>query len=47
MANGRNGLRDGQGFMDYEGLDVPAYQHQKLAAFVGMLAHMGKLPPKG
>ncbi len=47
MAEGRTGLRDGQGFLDYEGLDVPAYQKERLGAFVAMLQHLNKMPPKG
>ena len=47
MAEGRTGLRDRQGFLDYEGLDVEAYQKERLAAFVAMLQHLGKMPPKG
>lgn len=47
MAEGRRGLRDGQGFLDYEGMDVAAYQQARLAAFAGMLRHMGKMPVKG
>lgn len=46
MAQGRNGLRDGQGFLDYENMDVPAYQRERLAAFVAMLGHLGKMPVK-
>ena len=44
MAEGRLGLRSGSGFLDYEGMDVPAYQRERLSAFVGMLKHMGMLP---
>jgi 3-hydroxybutyryl-CoA dehydrogenase len=47
MAEGRRGLRDGQGFLDYDGLDVPAYQKERLGAFVAMLQHLNKIPPKG
>ncbi|MGB3246065.1 MAG: 3-hydroxybutyryl-CoA dehydrogenase [Sulfitobacter sp.] len=47
MAQGRNGLRDGKGFLDYENMDVPRYQQERLGAFVAMLAHLGKMPPKG
>lgn len=47
MAAGRTGLRDGQGFMDYEDLDVPAYQRDRLAAFAAMLRHLDKMPVKG
>ena len=44
MAEGRLGLRSGSGFMEYEGMDVPAYQRERLSAFVGGLKHMGMLP---
>jgi len=44
MAEGRLGLRSGSGFLDYDGMDVPAYQQERLAAFVAMLKHMGMLP---
>lgn len=47
MAEGRNGLRDGDGFLDYDNMDVPAYQNARLAAFVAMLRHLDKMPPKG
>ena len=47
MANGRTGLRDGQGFLNYDGMDVSAYQQAKLAAFADMLRHLGKMPVKG
>lgn len=47
MAGHRRGLRDGQGFLDYDGLDVPAYQQARLAAFVAMLRHLDKMPVKG
>lgn len=41
MAEGRIGLRTGGGFLDYEGLDVPAYRRERLAALVGLLRHLG------
>ncbi|MFK7837413.1 MAG: 3-hydroxybutyryl-CoA dehydrogenase [Sulfitobacter sp.] len=47
MAQDRNGLRDGQGFMNYEGLDVAEYQRQRIGAFAGMLRHLDKMPVKG
>ncbi len=47
MAGGRNGLRDGEGFMIYEGMDVPAYQKQRIGAFAEMLRHLDKVPVKG
>ena len=45
MAEGRIGLRTGQGFLDYEGLDVEAYRRQRLAAFIGLLNHLGLSKP--
>lgn len=47
MAQGRTGLRDGKGFLDYASLDIPEYQRGRLSAFVDMLQHIGKLPHKG
>ncbi|TNF64783.1 MAG: 3-hydroxybutyryl-CoA dehydrogenase [Rhodobacteraceae bacterium] len=47
MEENRRGLRDGQGFLDYEGMDVPAYQKARLGAFAAMLRHLDKLPVKG
>jgi 3-hydroxybutyryl-CoA dehydrogenase len=47
MAAGRTGLRDGQGFLDYEGMDMDAYQRGRLDAFASMLRHLGKMPVKG
>ena len=41
MAEGRRGLRDGAGFLDYEGLDVEAYRRERLKALVAMLGHFG------
>jgi 3-hydroxybutyryl-CoA dehydrogenase len=41
MAEGRRGLRDGAGFLNYEGLDVEAYRGERLKAFIGLLGHFG------
>jgi 3-hydroxybutyryl-CoA dehydrogenase len=41
MAEGRRGLRDGAGFLNYEGLDVEAYRGERLKAFVDLLGHFG------
>jgi 3-hydroxybutyryl-CoA dehydrogenase len=41
MAEGRRGLRDGAGFLNYQGLDVEAYRRQRLKAFVDLLGHFG------
>ncbi len=45
MAEGRTGLGAGQGFLNYDGMDIPAYRQQRLSAFVDMLRHMGMLRP--
>lgn len=45
MEDGRIGLRTGSGFLDYAGRDVAAYQHGRLAAFVGMLRHFDLARP--
>lgn len=45
MAAGRIGLRTRQGFLDYSQMDIPAYQRERLAAFVGLLKHMGAARP--
>jgi 3-hydroxybutyryl-CoA dehydrogenase len=45
MAEGRNGLREGQGFFDYGGVDVPAYRRARLAAFLRMLQQAGLARP--
>ncbi len=47
MSNGRTGLRDGQGFLEYKGMDVASYQQGRLDAFVAMLHHLDKMPVKG
>lgn len=47
MAEGRTGLRTRQGFLDYSNMDVPAYQQERLAAFVALLQHLDKMPVKG
>lgn len=47
MAEGRRGLRDGRGFLDYDGLDVAAYQRERIGAFAAMLRHLDKMPVKG
>jgi len=44
MKEGRIGLSTGEGFLNYENLDVDAYRNQKIAAFVGMLRYLEVLP---
>ena len=45
MAAGRNGLREGRGFFDYSGMDVPAYRRARLAEFWRMLERAGLARP--
>ena len=47
MEQGRNGLRDGQGFYDYAGVDVDAYRMQRLEQLRDRLALLGLLPRCG
>lgn len=47
MEHGRNGLRDGKGFYDFEAMDVPAYQRDQLARFVALFRHLDLLPAPG
>jgi 3-hydroxybutyryl-CoA dehydrogenase len=45
MAEGKIGLRTGQGFLDYTDMDIDAYREQRLAAFVDLLRHFGLARP--
>ena len=45
MTEGRRGLRDGAGFLNYQGLDVEAYRRERLKAFVDLLGHLGLIRP--
>ncbi|MGY6535465.1 MAG: 3-hydroxybutyryl-CoA dehydrogenase [Pararhodobacter sp.] len=48
MAEGRIGLRTGQGFYDYRNRDADAFRREKLGAFVHMLQRQGLMqPPQG
>lgn len=44
MQAGRNGLREGQGFYDYAGMDVDAYKLRRLGELCERLRLMGQLP---
>ena len=35
------------GYRDYDGLDVAAYQRERIGAFAAMLRHLDKMPVKG
>jgi 3-hydroxybutyryl-CoA dehydrogenase len=45
MEAGHIGLRTGRGFLDYAGLDIPAYQHARLGEFIALLRHLGLARP--
>jgi 3-hydroxybutyryl-CoA dehydrogenase len=45
MQEGRIGMRTGQGFLDYSGMDVDAFREQRLAALVDLLRHFGLARP--
>lgn len=45
MAEGRVGLRSGEGFYNYRDRDVDTYRAEKLGAFVQMLRQQGLLQP--
>lgn len=44
MRTGKNGLRDGEGFFDYSGIDIDAYRRQRMLDFVALLQHRNLLP---
>lgn len=44
MKAGRNGLREGVGFYNYEDMDVDAYRRQRLTGFVELIQHLDLLP---
>lgn len=45
MREGRNGLREGAGFFEYGGRDLPAYRKDVLARTLAMLDHFGLARP--
>lgn len=44
MHAGRNGMRDGAGFLDWQGVDTAAYRAERLRSFVALLGFMNLLP---
>jgi 3-hydroxybutyryl-CoA dehydrogenase len=44
MHSHRNGMRDGQGFYNYEGVNLSQYKKQRLEQYIQRLELMGKLP---
>jgi 3-hydroxybutyryl-CoA dehydrogenase len=45
MKEGRIGLKAGQGFLNYENLDLDAYRRERLKAFARMLGQLGLVKP--
>jgi 3-hydroxybutyryl-CoA dehydrogenase len=45
MTEGRIGLKTGQGFLNYENLDLDAYRRERLKAFAAMLDQLGLVKP--
>jgi 3-hydroxybutyryl-CoA dehydrogenase len=45
MQDGRIGLKTGQGFLNYEDLDLDAYRRERLKAFAQMLGQLGLVKP--
>lgn len=45
MQEGRIGLKTGQGFLNYENLDLDAYRRERLKAFAQMLGQLGLVKP--
>lgn len=45
MAEGRIGLRTGEGFLDYAGMDLDAYRNDRLAELATQLQRMGLAKP--
>jgi len=44
MAGARNGIRDGKGFYDYDGVDLGAYRAGRIGEFLALLRHRGMMP---
>jgi 3-hydroxybutyryl-CoA dehydrogenase len=47
MHAGRDGLRSGRGFYDWNSVDVPAYRRDALGRQLAMLRQLGMLKPPG
>ncbi|HEX7054930.1 MAG TPA: 3-hydroxybutyryl-CoA dehydrogenase [Burkholderiales bacterium] len=47
MRSGRRGAREGEGFYDWRGRDLAAYQRDLVARFVALFRHLRLLPPPG
>lgn len=47
MEDGRKGLRAGQGYYDFRGMDADAWQKEKLRRLVDLLKGLGQMPTPG
>ena len=47
MRSGRRGAREGEGFYDWRGRDLSAYQRDVVGRFVALFRHLRLLPPPG
>jgi 3-hydroxybutyryl-CoA dehydrogenase len=47
MREGKRGAREGEGFADWRGRDLAAYQRELVGRFVALFTHLGLLPPPG
>ena len=45
MAQGRIGMKTGQGFYDWQGRDVEAHRKRRIGEFVALLRHLGQMRP--
>jgi 3-hydroxybutyryl-CoA dehydrogenase len=45
MEEGKRGAREGQGFYDWRGRDLAAYQKDLIGRYVSLFRHLGMLPP--
>ena len=47
MQDGRNGMREGRGFYNYQKIDIKAYQMETLRKLMDLIDHLGLLAPPG
>jgi len=47
MQDGRNGMREGRGFYDYQNIDMESYQMETLHKLMDLIDHLGLLAPPG
>ena len=47
IADGKKGMREGQGYYDFRSMDVEAYQRDKLSTLVHLLRYLDRVPKPG